>query len=119
EGRPTAHGKAMAAAPLHPRLAHMVLTAADTARAADLAALLEERDLLGPGAPAELSLRLAALRRPGAAREADPAIRARVRENAARIRKGLKGRGGRKESLGALLARAYPGRVAIRRPGAA
>ncbi|HLO26596.1 MAG TPA: ATP-dependent helicase HrpB, partial [Geobacteraceae bacterium] len=46
-GRITAHGKAMAVLPLHPRLAHMLLTARDRgfgSLACDLAALLGERD---------------------------------------------------------------------------
>ena len=50
-GRITAHGRAMAALPLHPRLAHMLLTAGRGA--APLAALLAERDPLR-GAPAEV-----------------------------------------------------------------
>jgi ATP-dependent helicase HrpB len=72
-GRVTAHGRAMSALPLHPRLAHMLLRAdalgAGAVRAAcALAALLGERDVLRApfGAPAaaarpdaDLRLRLA------------------------------------------------------------
>jgi ATP-dependent helicase HrpB len=60
-GRITPHGKALAEVPLHPRLAHMLLLAGRAA--APLAALLAERDPL-KGAPADLSLRLDALRDP-------------------------------------------------------
>ncbi|MFN4098697.1 MAG: ATP-dependent helicase HrpB [Pararhodobacter sp.] len=56
--RITPHGKAMAALPLHPRLAHMLLRAGKGA--APLAALIADRDPL-QGAPADLSLRLKAL----------------------------------------------------------
>jgi ATP-dependent helicase HrpB len=48
-GRVTAHGREMARLPLHPRLAHMLVAARklnSVPLAADLAALLSERDLL-------------------------------------------------------------------------
>jgi ATP-dependent helicase HrpB len=48
-GRVTAHGRKMAALTLHPRLAHMLLKAQELGvgnAAADLAALLSERDIL-------------------------------------------------------------------------
>jgi ATP-dependent helicase HrpB len=50
DGRATAHGKAIAALPLPPRLAHMLVTAADhgwAGTAADVAVLLSERGLGG------------------------------------------------------------------------
>jgi ATP-dependent helicase HrpB len=62
-GRITAHGKAMARLPVHPRLAHMLLRAGKGA--APLAALLGARDPL-TGAPADLSLRLKAIADPRA-----------------------------------------------------
>ncbi|TNF10631.1 MAG: ATP-dependent helicase HrpB, partial [Rhodobacteraceae bacterium] len=55
------HGRKLAKLPLHPRLGHMLLTAG--AEAAPLAALLAERDPLR-GAPADLILRLSAIRDP-------------------------------------------------------
>ncbi|MEZ5779248.1 MAG: ATP-dependent helicase HrpB [Paracoccaceae bacterium] len=61
DGRITAHGRALTALPLHPRLGHMLVTAGP--EAASLAALMAERDPLR-GAPADLSLRLAAIRDP-------------------------------------------------------
>ncbi|QXD17030.1 ATP-dependent helicase HrpB [Rhodocaloribacter litoris] len=67
-GRLTDEGRRMAALPLHPRLAHMLLQARNLglhALAADLAALLEEQDVLrgeeGPP-PVDLGLRLELLR---------------------------------------------------------
>ncbi|WP_380872895.1 helicase [Sphingomonas sp. DBB INV C78] len=60
DGRPTPHGKAIAALPLPPRLAHMLVEAqargwADTA--AEVAVLLSERGLGGNDADLELRLR--------------------------------------------------------------
>jgi ATP-dependent helicase HrpB len=112
-GRPTAHGKAMARLPLHPRLAHMVLRAkADGIGgvAAEIAAILEGRK---PVAETDLRGSIEALRR---VRD-DPAI-ARLREAARDIgRRFDLGQGGGPEDAGALLALAYPDRVARRRPG--
>ncbi len=69
DGRITPHGRAMATLPLAPRLAHLVLVGAsrgETALAAMIAALLEERELLrseGGSAilPADLRLRVEAM----------------------------------------------------------
>ncbi|WP_225771971.1 ATP-dependent helicase HrpB [Inquilinus sp. Marseille-Q2685] len=113
DGRPTAHGKAMARLPLHPRLAHMVLRAKAEGvggTAAELAAILEGRR---PSSETDLRASLEALRRD----RGDPAV-ARLREAARDIarRFGL-GSGGGPEDAGALLALAYPDRVARRRPG--
>ncbi|RME63099.1 MAG: ATP-dependent helicase HrpB, partial [Alphaproteobacteria bacterium] len=62
-GHITADGRAMARLPLHPRLAHMLVRA--DARAAPtacaIAALLSERDPLGPAMGADLRKRLEAL----------------------------------------------------------
>lgn len=69
-GAITAHGRRMAELGMHPRLAHMVLAASPLglgSAACELAAVLGERDPLkrtgGGPAPADLSLRLEALRR--------------------------------------------------------
>jgi ATP-dependent helicase HrpB len=53
DSRPTPHGRAIAALPLPPRLAHMLLQARDTRTAADVALLLSERGLGGPDADLE------------------------------------------------------------------
>ena len=60
DGRPTLHGRAVAALPLPPRLAHMLIAAAGhgwTETAADVAVLLSERGLGGSDSDLELRLR--------------------------------------------------------------
>ena len=119
-GAITAHGREMAALPVHPRLAHMLLRGRElgcAALAADLAALLSERDILrGTDArDADVRTRLTLLR------SASPgnALR-RARRLAADLRRRL-GSGERAvsgdASAGLLLAFAYPDRVGRRRPG--
>ena len=64
-GRITEHGKAMAKLPCHPRIAHMLILAEEedqVALAADIAALLEERDPLGREAGIDINERIDALR---------------------------------------------------------
>ncbi|MEG3661106.1 ATP-dependent helicase HrpB [Celeribacter halophilus] len=109
DGRITAHGKALAAKPLHPRLAHMLQTAG--AQAADLAALLNERDPLR-GAGVDLTLRIRALTSPG---NADRGTLERIKQEAKRLRKGLSD--APPLSLGEMAALAYPDRIGLRRPG--
>ncbi len=119
-GRITTHGRALAALPLHPRLAHMLLVAG--AQGAPLAALLSERDPLR-GAPVDLSLRLAALSgRYDGPGSCDPATRDRIRAEAARLRRGLPHHTPPDRaplSPGALAALAYPDRIGLRRKGGA
>ena len=65
EGKLTPHGKTLSALPCHPRIAQMLLRAQNPfqkALAADIAALLEEKDPLGEEAGTGLDLRLQALR---------------------------------------------------------
>lgn len=119
QGRITAHGRALAALPLHPRLAHMLLAAGRGA--ADLAALLAERDPLS-GAPADLALRLAAIRDARAYADrhpwpANPATLARIRDEARRLRRMAPAGDGL--SPGAMAALAYPDRIGLRRRGEA
>ncbi|HEC15814.1 MAG TPA: ATP-dependent helicase HrpB [Sedimenticola sp.] len=134
-GRITPAGGRMAALALHPRLAHMLLLAADWgqgALAADLAALLSERDLLarvaGQARPVDVEQRLRVLsiwRERGAAAAraagADPAACARVDRASRQWRRSIEApappSAGR-FSAGALLASAYPDRIARRRGGA-
>jgi ATP-dependent helicase HrpB len=115
-GRITAHGRAMAEIPLHPRLAHMLLTAGR--QAAPLAALLSERDPL-PGAGADLGRRLAALAE-GAAQPAGARAEAlgRIRAEARRLAR-IVPEGPRPMPPGAMAALAFPDRVGMRREGAA
>ncbi|MEM9756105.1 MAG: ATP-dependent helicase HrpB, partial [Pseudomonadota bacterium] len=108
-GRITRHGTALAAMPLHPRLAHMLSQGG--APAAEMAALLSERDPLS-GAGADLGLRLRALKDGGG----DRAIAARIRAEAKRLKRFATGSITAPEELAAL---AYPDRVAQRRSNAA
>ncbi|MBV6520077.1 MAG: hypothetical protein MNPFHGCM_00182 [Gemmatimonadaceae bacterium] len=123
------HGTRMSRIGAHPRLAHMLCVASDRglgALGADLAALLDDRDVLrGDGAPppADIRLRLDALR--GAARTEGGRVDAhtlhRIRAAAARWRRILDIEAGddSPECAGMLLALAYPDRIALRRPGRA
>jgi ATP-dependent helicase HrpB len=118
-GRITAHGRAMAALPLHPRLAHMMLIAGQAA--ATLAAILSEGDVLR-GAPVDLALRLEALR-DGKAFQARyphdlhrPTLE-RARDTLRRIKR-LGGTGAGISAAG-MAALAYPDRIGLRRKGEA
>lgn len=64
-GTITARGKEMLRLPTHPRIAHLLLEAPDALKslAADVAALLEERDPMEKEKGADLSLRIEILRR--------------------------------------------------------
>lgn len=116
-GRITDHGKALARLPLHPRLGHMLIRAGKGA--ADLAALMADRDPLR-GAPADLALRLLAIRDPSAfaARHphdlSRPAIQ-RIRDEAARLRRMAPDAPAL--SPGAMASLAYPDRIGLRRKG--
>ncbi len=128
-GAITPLGRRMAALPLHPRLAHMLISAAEHAQArqaADVAALLSERDIFRPSRQAPPSRDLALRLRTLAAWRDRQTIRAQgVDKNACRqvdrISKQLvslvSGSQGDKMplSIGGLLAMAYPDRVAQRR----
>lgn len=112
-GRITGHGRKLAAAPTHPRLAHMILSAPEAQRraACDLAALLEARDPMR-SAGSDISKRMNALRD----QSGPPAIR-RVAEESARLAKRMRIKGGDRADFGELIARAYPDRIALRRKG--
>jgi ATP-dependent helicase HrpB len=118
KGLITGHGRALAALPLHPRLAHMLEIAGPEAGL--LAALIADHDPLR-SAPSDLALRLSALRDAKAfARSRPYQINAgaisRIRTEAARLRKTVKSADLR---LGpaAMAALAYPDRVGLRRKG--
>lgn len=119
DGRITAHGRALAALPLHPRLAHMLAVAGPGA--AELAALMAERDPLR-GAPVDLSLRLDAVRDPRGFRarrpyEVNSSVVDRIRTEAKRLSRQA-GTGTRADlSPAAMAALAYPDRVGQRRKG--
>jgi ATP-dependent helicase HrpB len=116
-GRITDHGRALAALPLHPRLAHMLVTAGP--KAAPLAALMAERDPL-KGAPSDLTLRLEALidtRRFTQTRpyEVRRATLDRARTEAKRLQRHKGPDAGL--SVAAMAALAYPDRIGQRRKG--
>jgi ATP-dependent helicase HrpB len=110
-------GRAMLETGVHPRLAHMLVRARGTPQAAlagNLAALLSERDLLRAARDPDVRTRLELLR--GELRGADQAGLARVRELARRLG-GNRADAGDDREAGAVLAWAYPDRVAQLRAG--
>ncbi|MEK7245763.1 MAG: ATP-dependent helicase HrpB [Pseudomonadota bacterium] len=143
DGRLSDHGRAMAAMPLHPRRAHMIVRGQVSGRAGesprasndaplsgrgglacDIAALLGERDILrakGGARNADARLRVAALRGdeplpPGF--EVDRGALKRARTAAGEWRRRLKVRqddGDTTNDTGILIALAYPDRIARRR----
>jgi ATP-dependent helicase HrpB len=111
----------MAAQPLHPRLAHMLLSARDAderAVAARLAALLGERDLLRGAAARDVDIRerLALLHAPRA--DVDHAALQRARRLAQQLGAHAAPGAAADALAGGLLALAYPDRIAQRRAGA-
>ena len=121
DGAITHHGKAARELGLHPRLAHMVLKgrALGLGRlAAELAALLEERDLLGPGAGADLHERIRVLRGGTQPRGLDPARLKAIRQAVRRLDRESDDQELPTETdVGRVLAQAYPDRIARRRKG--
>ena len=110
--RITTHGKAMAKLPLHPRLAHMVIAAralgAGT-RAAEIAALLSERDGSPRDAPLDVEQRLLFVRGPA---------KDRLRQTAKQIiSQANLGDDTAELGAGVMLGFAYPDRLAKRRGG--
>ena len=116
EGRITESGRRMARLGAHPRLAAMMLAARDgeeASLAADIAALLEERDPLRASADADIGLRLAAIAHGAAA--ADRGALSRIRDRAKQFRRRLDTGAAAVGDAGALLAAAFPDRIAQRR----
>lgn len=118
----TLHGKQIHRLACHPRIAHMLLMA-DTdkakALATDIAAILEERDVLPKESGIDLNLRIEALRR---ARNNNSLGRfSRVEKNAHsyRLMLHIDMDNGYVDAFetGLLLAYAYPERIASARPG--
>ncbi|MCJ7603280.1 MAG: ATP-dependent helicase HrpB, partial [Desulfobulbaceae bacterium] len=131
-GRITADGKRLAALPLHPRLAHMLVMAHELgqgALACDVAALVSERDVVrqSPMAvSADLYQRLTLLARyrsrgPAAIREQGGDVQAcrRAEQLAGQWRRMLhyEDKGYDEEMAGIVLSFAYPDRIAAQRPG--
>lgn len=125
----TAHGQSMAQVPAHPRIAHLLLRGHELglgALACDVAALLGERDILR-GAGADLHSRLTLLAGDERAAKGAQGGVQRARQLSRQYRGYLRGAACKAVTdpdhprwLGALLALAYPDRVAQqRRPGGA
>ena len=125
----TAHGEAMAELPAHPRIAHLLLRGQDlglAAMACDVAALLGERDILR-GVGADVHRRLALLSGESRAARGGQGGVQRAKQLARQYRGYLRGKATQPVAdpdhprwLGALLALAYPDRVAQqRKPGGA
>ncbi len=109
-GAITPHGKAMARLPLHPRLSHMVIMGKALgagAMAADIAAMISERDGLPRDTSADVETRLMHVR--GGARERMKQVARQIKDQA-----GIQDEAG-EVSHGVLLALAYPDRIAQRR----
>ena len=138
QGRITAHGREMAKLPMHPRLAHMVIKGAISGwadSACSVAALLTDRDIVhrdgrNPVA-VDLTLRVSALK---GAQTSLSINRNALRQTRALAKQWLRraptqsrhdpGLGvapdrvlSPDEQIGALVALAYPDRIAERRPG--
>jgi len=125
-GKVTRHGRAMQEFPAHPRLAHMMLKAAGMGAAplaAELAAILSDRDLLRAGGPksrdSDLRTRLELLRRRGP--DLDRPTLERVQRAQRNFLKllgiGMAEGAAPVEQAAVLLALAYPDRVGRRRAG--
>ena len=122
-GRITEHGKQLHQLACHPRIAHMLLKAKDdnaVALAADIAAILEERDPLPKDSGIDINLRIEALRR---ARQNNSLGNkfTRIEKVAESYRRLLNAEPDNGVvdvfETGLLLAYAYPERIAFARPG--
>jgi ATP-dependent helicase HrpB len=134
DGRITPHGREMASIGVHPRFAHMLLKARSMGRlplAADLAALLGERDLLRGAAgarDADIRTRIEVMRGEGSPPGIDWFGLQRARRAAKDLLRQAAGSNSTSqdrqsydygaEDVGVVLAFAYPDRIGRRRAGA-
>jgi len=114
----TRHGREMAQLPTHPRLAHMILKGQELGLgrlACELAALLDDRDILprDRAAEADIRLRIELLRKRGPASGSAKHIRA-VADNWIQKIKASEDKFGL-DKTGLLVAHAYPDRIVQRR----
>ncbi len=119
--RLTAHGKAMARLPMHPRAAHMVRKAGNAA--APIASLLAEKDPLSRDAPSDISLRLEALRDLAKFKQNRPydvkmQTLSSIKAETKRLQKQI-GHQAEPLSDAQMIALAYPDRIGLRRKGGA
>jgi ATP-dependent helicase HrpB len=124
EGRITSHGRLLADLPVHPRLGHVLLRGRELGLgrlACEVAAVLEDRDLLLPDPEqpsADLTVRIRVLRgepAPGRARVRRgtlPRVRRETRRLARLLDLPAAGRAGPVDRVGGLLALGWPDRIA-------
>lgn len=123
DGKITEHGSAVHRLPCHPRIAHMLLKAEEDDRvalAADIAAVLEERDPLPQGSGIDINLRIEALRRFRSGNGGTGKFRQIVKVADSYLRMfELEPENDAFDPFetGVLLAHAYPERIAHARPG--
>ena len=132
KGKITAHGRKMLAAGTHPRLANMIIRSSEIglgSLACDIAAILEERDLIkftSRNRDSDLRLRLDLLRNRQSAtadcatlNKIDDSVRWRVKNFSEEFRKriGIEFRECGSEMAGVVLGFAYPDRISRRREG--
>lgn len=120
----TEHGKAARDMGVHPRLAHMILRGRDIGHgylAAELAALLEERDLAGRSAGADMQERVRMLRGSGPRQGVDTARVISITKSVSRLAGGFERPQAMPtdDEVGRVLAQAYPDRIARKRRGEA
>lgn len=123
DGKITDHGSNMHRLPCHPRIAHMMLMAEEegqVALAADIAALLEERDPLGREAGIDINTRIEALRLHRREQRKGGRLD-RIEKIAASYRKLFEANEANDSidpyETGLLLTYAFPERIAHNRPG--
>ncbi|NMT62832.1 ATP-dependent helicase HrpB [Marinobacter orientalis] len=122
DGAITGHGSAARDMGVHPRLAHMILRGREIGHdylAAELAALLEERDLAGRSAGADMQERVRILRGQGPRHGVDAARVQAIGKAVSRLTGSLQRPRNlpTDDEVGRLLALAYPDRVARKRRG--
>lgn len=122
-GRITEHGKKIHALPCHPRIAHMLVLAAEHSNlelATDIAAILEERDPLPRESGIDINLRIEALRRHRKENNTGNKF-SRIEKVAESYRRLFDTQADNETfdpfETGVLLAYAYPERIACARPG--
>lgn len=120
QGRITARGRKMASLPCHPRIANMLVQASAVglgALAADIAAILEEKDPVGDENDADIGTRIDLLREQRAFNGKDKHF-SRIARIAVEYRRMVRcdedNSAAPADSIGALIACAYPERIAMR-----
>lgn len=123
DGKITEHGREIHKLACHPRIAHMLIMAEEDeneALATDIAAVLEERDPLPRDAGIDINLRIEALRKQRKGNKLGNKMK-RIEKAASQYRKllNVEVNNGHYDEFetGALLAYAYPERIACSRPG--